>query len=52
MVVLIIVKKEVRQYIEKQINQLEYSVPYRPKTNAIEIILAMKQIYLGLKSLY
>ena len=39
--------KEVRQYIEKTSNQLQYSVPYRPKTNAIENYFSQLKHYFG-----
>jgi len=39
--------KEIRKYIEKTGNKLQYSVPYRPRTNAIENYFNQLKHYFG-----
>lgn len=39
--------KEIRKYIEENGNKLQYSVPYRPKTNAIENYFSQLKYYFG-----
>ena len=39
--------KEIRKYSEENGNKLQYSVPYRPKTNAIENYFSKLKYYFG-----